>query len=634
MLNIARRFRLVLWLYGFYLILGGILRSVLWWAFGTKAGIPATHLAAILPAGAINDLIEATYLLAPLSLYIAALPDHFYQSTWNRRVLWVGFGITVVSLLYLCPVEYYFFEEFDSRFNIVATDYLIFPHEVFNDIWTAYPVGRTFTVVIILTASILWLVRRLITDSQAAQTNAKSRWIVGAAHAGALSLLIASINTGTLVPNGDRVATQLAINGHAQFFEALRTSEIDYHAYYRSLNPEESYRILRNQLAASGGVPTTAQLERLDRRFPENPSGLGKLNVVVVMEESLGAEFSASLGGKKDLTPNLDAYGREGLWVTHMYAQGTRTVRGLEAISSSFPPIPTVSIVRRPNNSNIATWGKVMKAAGYSTSFLYGGYGYFDNMNTFFEGNGYEVVDRTAMPKARFENIWGVSDEDLFDAALNHFDEKAKSGRPFFAQIMTTSNHKPFTFRPGIPGIPERGGGREAGVRYADFALDYFLKEARRHSWFDNTLFVIVADHGARVYGKSQIPIRSYEIPCLIWAPKHVKPAAIDELASQIDLAPTVLGLLGLPYQAPFFGRDILADTPNPPIMLFSHNHDVGLYDGEHLIVLGMQRQVWNYRYDRTADHLIESPHDPNLEKLAVSYYQTASELFRDHRYE
>jgi phosphoglycerol transferase MdoB-like AlkP superfamily enzyme len=275
-----------------------------------------------------------------------------------------------------------------------------------------------------------------------------------------------------------------------------------------------------------------------------------------------------------------------------------------------------------------------MKAAGYSTSFLYGGYGYFDNMNTFFEGNGYEVVDRTAMPNARFENIWGVSDEDLFDAALNHFDQKAKSGQPFFAQIMTTSNHKPFTFRPGIPGIPERGGGREAGVRYADFALDYFLKEARRHSWFDNTLFVIVADHGARVYGKSQIPIRSYEIPCLIWAPKHVKPAAIDELASQIDLAPTVLGLLGLPYQAPFFGRDILADTPNPPIMLFSHNHDVGLYDGEHLIVLGMQRQVWNYRYDRTADHLIESPHDPNLEKLAVSYYQTASELFRDHRYE
>jgi phosphoglycerol transferase MdoB-like AlkP superfamily enzyme len=426
----------------------------------------------------------------------------------------------------------------------------------------------------------------------------------------------------------------LAINGHAQFFEALRTSEIDYHAYYRSLNPEESYRIMRNQLAASGGVPTTAQLESLDRRFPENPSGLGKLNVVVVMEESLGAEFSASLGGKKDLTPHLDAYGREGLWFTHMYAQGTRTVRGLEAISSSFPPIPTVSIVRRPNNSNIATWGKVMKAAGYSTSFLYGGYGYFDNINTFFEGNGYEVVDRTAMPKARFENIWGVSDEDLFDAAMNHFDQKAKSGRPFFAQIMTTSNHKPFTFRPGIPGIPERGGGREAGVRYADFALDYFLKEARRHSWFDNTLFVIVADHGARVYGKSQIPIRSYEIPCLIWAPKHVKPAAIDELASQIDLAPTVLGLLGLPYQAPFFGRDILADTPNPPIMLFSHNHDVGLYDGEHLIVLGMQRQVWNYRYDRTADHLIESPHDPNLEKLAVSYYQTASELFRDNRYE
>ena len=108
------------------------------------------------------------------------------------------------------------------------------------------------------------------------------------------------------------------------------------------------------------------------------------MNVIVVMEESLGAEFSLALGGKKDLTPHLDTYGKEGLWFTRMYAQGTRTVRGLEAITSSFPPIPTVSIVRRPNNANIATWGKVMRAAGYTSSFLYGGYGYFDNMNQFF----------------------------------------------------------------------------------------------------------------------------------------------------------------------------------------------------------------------------------------------------------
>jgi phosphoglycerol transferase MdoB-like AlkP superfamily enzyme len=505
---------------------------------------------------------------------------------------------------------------------------------VFNDIWTAYPVGKTFSVVAITTAIILWLIRRVIPDSQAQPSDARLRRWIGLGHMALLAMLVSFVHTGSLSVGNDRVANQLAINGHSQFFEALRTSEIDYHAYYRTLSPADSYRILREQLVRLGGEQIPGRVGRLDRKFTAKPQGLGKVNVVVIMEESLGAEFSAALGGAKDLTPRLDAYGKDGLWFTHMYAQGTRTVRGLEAISSSFPPIPTVSIVRRPNNGNIATWGKVMREAGYSTSFLYGGYGYFDNMNEFFESNGYEVVDRTAIQTARFENIWGVSDEDLFDTALAHFDDKARSGKPFFAQIMTTSNHKPFTFRSGLPGIPEKGGGREAGVRYADYALDYFLKEARKHEWFARTVFVVVADHGARVYGKSQIPIRSYEIPCLIWAPGIVKPAVIDELASQIDLAPTVLGMLGFAYQAPFFGRDILADTPDPPVMLFSHNHDVGLYNGDHLVVLGMQRQVWDYRYDRAADRLIQTAVNPSLEKLAVAYYQTASDLFREHRYE
>ena len=113
---------------------------------------------------------------------------------------------------------------------------------------------------------------------------------------------------------------------------------------------------------------------RLDRTFTAKSGGLGALNVVVVMEESFGAEFSKLLGGERDLMPVFDQYAREGLSFTNMYAQGTRTVRGLEAITASFPPIPTVSIVRRPNNENIATWGGVMRAAGYSTGFLYGGF--------------------------------------------------------------------------------------------------------------------------------------------------------------------------------------------------------------------------------------------------------------------
>ena len=102
-------------------------------------------------------------------------------------------------------------------------------------------------------------------------------------------------------------------------------------------------------------------------------------------------------------------------------------------------------------------------------------------------------------------------------------------------------------------------------MRYADYALGYFLREAVRQPWFDNTMFVVVADHGARVYGKAEIPLETYEIPLLIYSPKHIAPRQIDTLMTQIDIAPTVLGLLGLSYEAPFFGIDSLHEPARAP---------------------------------------------------------------------
>ena len=109
---------------------------------------------------------------------------------------------------------------------------------------------------------------------------------------------------------------------------------------------------------------------------------------------------------------------------------------------------------------------------------------------------------------------------------------------------MTTSNHKPYTFPAGIPGVPEKGGGREAGVRYADYAIGRFFEMAKSKPWFDDTLFVIVADHGARVYGREDIPISTYEIPLLIYSPRHIKPSQVATLTSQIDVAPKALRLI------------------------------------------------------------------------------------------
>jgi phosphoglycerol transferase MdoB-like AlkP superfamily enzyme len=619
-----------------YLVLGLVGRIFLWVKFGLEADVGAARLPYILTAGFINDLVESLYLFAPFALYILLVPDRWFRSTANRVLLFGATAATIAGLIYLTAAEYFFFEEFDARFNIVAYDYLAYPTEVFIDIWDAYPVMKVLGVAVSLAALAVYLLRHSIKPGFDHVVRFRERLVAFVPYAIVLALAVAFYLTNALSLSSNRVENELVQNGHSSFFRAARTSDIDYEAYYASADPAENLRLLQAELAADGAPFTQLALGKVNRLHAARPDGLGKLNVVVVSSESFGAEFSKLHGAERDWTPNFDSYAKQGLWFANTYASGTRTVRGLEAITSSFPPIPTVSILRRPGNQGIGSWGKVMNDLGYQSSFLYGGYGYFDDMNRFFSGNGFQVLDRTDIANVRFENVWGVADEDLFDRAIQHYGEQYRAGKPFFSIIMTTSNHKPFTFRPGLEqeGIKPEGGGRQSGVRYADYALGYFLREAAKQPWFDNTLFVVVADHGARVYGKAEIPLETYEIPLMIYSPKHVAPRQVDTLMTQIDIAPTVLGLLGLQYEAPFFGIDALHERPDHTrIALFSHNHDVAILRDNQLVVLGLGKTYQTLTYDPVAKIFRPRADDPALRALGVAYFQTAADLFKTNRY-
>ncbi len=632
---VLSRFRVVWWLGGASLLLGAVLRLILWWRFGLQVDVAAADLPAILGSGLVNDAVECLYLLAPISLWIALLPDAWYRSMAARRLLLAGATLTLGVFAFTTFAEFFFFEEFNARFSIVAFDYLMYPTEVAGDIWQEYPVPLVALASAAFAVAGAWWLRRQGQAAPDAALPFRRRFPWLASHAVLLLLAAFFYPTDTLSLSANRVTNELAQNGISSFFRAALTSEIDFHANYASRDVGENLRLVEEHLLRGGGTFTRLADGRLDRRFPGRADGLGRLNVVLVSSESFGAEFSRLYGSDQDLTPNFDRFAQQGLWFAHTYASGTRTVRGLEALTSSIPPIPTVSILRRPANERIATWGAVMQQLGYRTSFLYGGYGYFDNMNYFYSQNGFEVLDRNQIEDVRFENIWGVSDEDLFDRSLQHFDELHASGQPFFSIVMTTSNHKPYTFRAGLEhlGIPEAGGGRAAGVRYADYALGRFLTAARRHDWFDDTIFVVVADHGARVYGKAQIPLKTYEIPLMIYAPGHVAPRRVDTLMTQIDVAPTVLGLLGLPYEAPFFGQDVLSTPDAERLAFFNHNHDVAIYRGGELSVLGLKKSVQSYHYDRATDSFSPSASDSGLERLGIAYYQTAYELYQQQRY-
>ncbi|MFY9271159.1 MAG: LTA synthase family protein [Candidatus Manganitrophaceae bacterium] len=318
---------------------------------------------------------------------------------------------------------------------------------------------------------------------------------------------------------------------------------------------------------------------------------------------------------------------------TEMYATGLRTVRGLEALTLSIPPTPGQAVPMRKHNKGFQTIGGVFRGIGYEPIYLYGGYSYFDNMNDFFGGNGYTVIDRSAIPREHIthENIWGVADEDLFRQAIREVDAHTRDGKKVFAHIMTTTNHRPFTYPDGRIDIPS-GSGRDGAVKYTDWAIGAFVKESSGRPWFKETLFVFIADHTSHGRGRTDLPPENYRIPMIIYAPDIIPAGKVDTVASQIDVAPTILALLNVSYISRFFGQDILTDGRNHPRAFMSNYLTVGTMEEGLVVELSPKRRV------RVLDVLTGKPQsasDPRAERVineAIANYQVATEELRADR--
>jgi phosphoglycerol transferase MdoB-like AlkP superfamily enzyme len=435
--------------------------------------------------------------------------------------------------------------------------------------------------------------------------------------------------TGEMKDRSDNAyANELAGNGIYQFFAAYRSASLDYDRYYRTVPLDEAFVQVRRELATPDA--TFLHGTGIERRI-RNAAPERRLNVVLVSVESLSAEYSGTYGRKDSLTPQLDRLSGQSLVFGNLYASGTRTVRGLEALALSVPPTPGESIVKRAGNEGLFSLATVFDRKGYRSQFLYGGYGAFDDMNRFFAGNGYEVLDRNAIPSKdiHHENIWGVADEDLYTMALREFDRDAAAGRPFFAHIMTTSNHRPYTFPQGRGPWPQ--GKRDSAVAYTDWAIGDFLARARAKPWFRDTLFVITADHCASSAGIAALPVFRYHIPMWIYSPGNVAPGRFDGLMGQVDIAPTLLGLLGMDYDSAFYGVDVFQA---PPERAYIGTYQLlGYLQPGRLVQLAPHRQVETVR----PSHDFDTPQPPLPEVpaatlQAVSDYETAAYRFTHGR--
>jgi phosphoglycerol transferase MdoB-like AlkP superfamily enzyme len=592
---------------------------------------PVSLWPGIFARGIWFDLVIVSVLLSAVFLYEAILPNRWRHSRLHLMLRLFWLWLVVSLLLFGAVAEVTFWMEFSTRFNFIALDYLIYTQEVIGNILESYPVGLIVLAIVTLGLVIVFLLFKRVkhADSKALTKTQRIAMAVAAFALPILSLNLANIEQ--MEVSGNAYATELAGNGLFTISAAMRRNELDYDKFYLTMPQESANQVLRdigvNYRPVHNAVNDAVISPTEDKKSPfiKKPR-----NIIMISVESLSAEFVGAYGSDKGLTPNIDKLAQNGYKFEQVYATGTRTVRGLEALSLGTPPIPGQAIVRRLGNDHLSTIGELLEDQGADSYFFYGGYGYFDNMNAYFSANDYHVLDRTDFPKESvvFENVWGVADETLFDNVLKQFDQKLAMEKPVFAHIMTTSNHRPFTYPNGRIDVPSPGG-RNGAVKYSDYAIGKFIQEAKVKPWFNDTLFVIVADHCASVSGKAKLPVGGYRIPLVFYAPALLKSGSYPQMISQIDIVPTLYKILGKNGDERFFGRDIFAAGTPAERAFVSNYQALGYLKNSTLTVLLPKKRVESYHVDSKTLQTTPAEIDQVLLAEAIAYYQTSSKYFK-----
>jgi phosphoglycerol transferase MdoB-like AlkP superfamily enzyme len=633
LLRTKSRYRIFLVLASVFIAINLLTRIALLIYEGDTGLYQVATVGEVLAVGLLYDFAALSWILPLFALNALIWPNSARGRRLHQWSATVLFCAGVIALLFQTMAEFLFWNEFSARFNFIAVDYLVYTREVVGNIWQSYPLEwLLLALALVSLVVIVSLGPTMLRFAHGHAPTWRHRLAVTFGIAALPGLVFLGLGEGPHNALASPAERELASNGLYSLFRAFRNNDLDFDKFYATRDLEVRTAALSEELveahAQSSHLTPGHGMER--QIVSEAPKA--KKNVVLISIESLGSDYVEAFGGRPGLTPNLSALTDEGLSFHNLYATGLRTVRGLEAITLSVPPTPGHAVPVRENNRGLMSIGSVLKENGYDAVYIYGGYSIFDNMRAFFSGNGYDVRDRTdiASSDIHHETIWGVADEDLFDLALRELDQRAQQPAPFFAHIMTTSNHRPYTYPEGRIDIPSHTG-RDGAVKYTDWAIGKFLRDAKDKPWFADTVFVILADHTSHGRGRVDLPPENYRIPMWIYAPGFVKPGRIDYVASQIDIAPTVLGLLNLSYTSRFFGQDILREGPYHQRAFLANYLTVGYMEDGLVVELAPQDRI---RVLRADDGTVVPNSDPKAQHLileAISYYQTAAAYIHDN---
>ncbi len=639
---VLSRLRPFLLCFLFGLVLLGTSRLALMAWLHTSLGSSA-DAARILVGGLRVDIATLSGLLGSAAALWLLLPRRLAVTRAVRVLFTLWLTVVLSTLLALELATPPFIAEYGLRPNRLFVEYLVYPREVAATVLHGHTLAAALVVVLVGTAAaLLWwrTVRQLRVASAI-----PARWPACALAAVAVLLLSALAARGTLghrpmnpamlAFSSNPTVNVLPLNSTYSVFFAAREllREEPGAELYGEMPEAEIIAEVRAGMALPGSAFVDPALPTLALRPPAHRGP--PRNLVIVLEESLGAQFIGSLGGLP-LSPRFDALSREGWAFERLYATGTRSVRGIEAVVTGFTPTPAQAVVKQPlAQQDFFTLAELLRRHGYDTTFYYGGESHFDNMRGFFLGNGFtRTIEQKDYDKPVFTGSWGVSDEDLFARAHSEFDRLHAAGRPFFGLVFSSSNHDPFEFPDGRIALHETPRQtRDNAAKYADYALGTFFDAARRSAYWNDTVFLVVADHDSRVSGHELVPIGNFHIPGLILGP-GIAPRRDPRIVSQIDLGPTLLSLIGIADPTPMTGQDLTDPArlqPGRAMMQYDGNY--AWMQGDAVAILQPGRPPAQFRYLPAQDELVETAPDPALARRALAEALWASHAYRQHLY-
>jgi len=385
---------------------------------------------------------------------------------------------------------------------------------------------------------------------------------------------------------------QLGLNPNFTLIQSWIDDAEDNRSVIQLMDVEESLLQIQDFLA----IGLQDDCSPVLRRVEPDTVNHSPPNVILVLMESMSAARMTHFGSQKQLTPFLDSIATAGYFFKNIYSAGVHTHNAIFSTLYSFP-----SLYRERYMNDVSTkyngMPSALKKCGYNTLFFTTHSAHYNNMRTFLTANDFDqIVEQTDYPSDKTVSTWGVADDFMFEFAIPVLNERPC---PFFATFLTTSNHGPYY----VPGYfsPNHRNIKERAVEYSDWSLRKFIQMASRQAWFDNTLFIFIADHGVVVDNIYSMPLNYHHIPLIMYAPKIIKqPAIFDCIGGQIDVFPTTMQLLALPYVNNTMGIDLFSERR--PFIYFSsgHNLSYGVVSDSLFLIVSKDKatdELFRYRH-------------------------------------